>query len=350
LTTGDSRWSLRALADEAFCNVLGPGSHNTAVVLCALLFGASLGTMFTIDQDRLASRREASIQVGYNVVIIDAVSNDGNGGIVADSCRHLPRTTASGAVVTVNANVHVLQTGPVPMQLTFVDGLFRSSLTAPIAALPTNIVLPGLQRVTIQIDDSVRAYSLAKWPLPAPVGLDGNVLIPTVLPPGSLVKRCLAVVELKYVESAETLNLIAGSVRAFDSQPDVRFGTDGTSPVRVASDFLQRPQRLAPLFVGLFLGLLLALTHRTRVRELDAYRAVGTSNTELLVLLALENLLIAGFLVLGSVTPLLLGPIVGLESVSFSGLHLAGAPLVTLTAGALSGVRRVLALSFRVNP
>jgi len=287
------RWPFSLLAREATKNLFSRSSRLLPVLLFAIAGG--LGQTIFLAGEAQSFRAQLSTLAlsGRNVIEFASPDQSSPSKIERSSCEHLatePGVERAGLIMD-SRRATFLQFGPaVPIELASAS-LFPELHTYPVVvgkALttsrgPIDVADPDMTGVTRGVVGQA-----------APRGLDTDSAIVYALGPDiQMGSRCVAI--LSPESQATTMaRLLQGELRT--SGGAVVSHVLLQLPVDPVVAFLDRPERFAPLLFGLVGGVLGGLINRLRASELATYRLAGTSPRSLLVLLAVEQGLIAGAL------------------------------------------------------
>lgn len=277
---------MRHLAREALANVRHSRRRLRPLVVAAVLLGATVPLVATIDSVSYRLDLAALERAGANVIVI--ASEEGERGIDRRSCDRLSDLSGiarSGSILTstrapvigVGASVAIVPvTGNLAAALTFSPVAIGYELTD---AMTQTMVLSG---VVVEGRRDVRQ----------PDGIPLNRALAISAPHDvRSVERCVVVVG-PGVSAPRSVPVV---VAALDTTTSSLAGTLVHVPTidRTAA-FLDRPTRWAPVAAGALLGILQAVTMMTRQSELAAYRLSGTPPSTLRTILMFEALVITG--------------------------------------------------------
>lgn len=329
-------WTLSLLVREAVRNVLARRSRLFPVVALAILLGSAQVAVAAHQSQSFAAQVEALQQKGRNVL---SITSGETPTIDRQSCEALTTLDAvtRAGIRTENApTVDFSQLGPnIPL---------RSVSTTLVPELSTHDIIVGRGLAKASQLGGASTFSLA--------GETGQVLDAYVSPtlgaemsstsalfvaadPSvTLATTCIVVLDRR-ADARQVLPVALASLTV--DGPSVTGSTLMNETVNVTDLYLKRVERWLPLLLGVIGGLAVAAISGLRSSELAAYRLSGTSPRSLGMLLAFEQLLVAGLFVTAStITALLLRA--DLTSAAATVGWSIAAGMAWLVCGALAGL------------
>lgn len=286
---GQNGWRTPALIQEASRNALNWSSRQTISIAAAILIGLAIAAVSFLDFTGLTATLGRLQDEGRNLIVVQSANPQEPAKISVPLCEQLvdiPAIARAGTVVPLRS-ANLTQLGPhVPIvgvspsllpRLATVDAIVGSSL--------------GLRagNITLIVDG---APEHAQVGAAQPDALGTNSAVAVALPPTmGFSPQCL--VELKKYESiTQVAPVILAELRSAGGP--VIAAPQLKESFNVLAAYRDRPDRWLPLGAGA-LGALIALTLLVmRSSELAAYRLSGTSSTDLIKLLVVEQILLAG--------------------------------------------------------
>ena len=304
------RWPLALLAREATRNVFSTAARLFPVVLLAVLLGSSQATL-AVHQGNALEQQVAELRTqGRNVLSATQTAQDSPVLIDRASCEALtalPVIERAGIQVADGRSMDLPQLGArIPVRPV-------STTLLPEVAMHDAVIGPGMA-ATVGLTPGQR-LDLAPGPngtstVSALVGsgdgagLGGTGAVFVAADSSVTTSATCSVVLTPFADASAAAPVIAASLDVQDNpvlvSAELRETTD------VVALFLARVERFLPLLLGALGGLTVAVIGSLRSSELAAYRLSGTSPRSLGVLLAFEQVLVAGVFVAASVAATLL--------------------------------------------
>lgn len=282
-------WSLRAALREAVKNVLLPSGRSLAGLGLSVLLGSALVLSAVNDDSRFERVLRSQTRVGTHTVVIGANKADEAARVSTRSCSGLVHVTG------------VLVAGP--LQLLGLDRVYQLDTHVAIVATSTSL-LPALLATQAIVGSALpfdrprpiagsrlaRVLATPGVPLAGGIPADSAVVV-RLDPRVEVAGLCVAVLDPR-VSPPTILPALAASVHS--SGAPVLARVAAVAQVDPIADYRDRPRRLIPLACAALLCLWATALLRFRASEIAAYRLSGTSKPDMMLILALEQVVLAG--------------------------------------------------------
>lgn len=326
------RWPVGLIAREAVRNTCAIRARLYPLVLLAAVFGVAAPLFAAWQSQQFTHQLDNETAAGRNLISISALDRNNPAQITINSCDALSRdadVTAAGAIepglpedfAQLGTNISVLAASPTLLPaLNQHSALIGPDLTH--AKKPFTLLMPsghvvGGERSSSEPDQLGTNTAVV-------VGLSSSA------PP-------TATCYVKVAPTADALQTGNRLITELDTSGGALTATEQfTEPQNPITVFHARPDQYLPLLLGLAGGLAAGILNRLRSGEWASYRMSGTSPRSLRLLLSLEQLTVAGFMLATSALTALVmqGTLVSPASTVL--LSAAGAAIWVLLASILS--------------
>jgi len=282
---------------EAFRNLLAPSARSAIVVVLVVASAFLLLVGAVQDDDRLLNVLDDQTRLGENTLVFGSSEPSNAQRISVTSCEAL--TGQKG----------VTRAGPI--EFVGLDDVTQLGPSVSVMATTRSLV-PELK-------DALAVVGVS-FDLSTPGYLHGDLLGNVLAVPGSSVAggiptetavavemspaqrsapQCLAVIDPRY-DTQEALTVMGSSLDV-ENGPLVSHSYVASQYDAIAA-YLDRQGRWFALIVGVALAVIGAIGTRFRNSEIASYRLTGTSRTDMLFILTLEQAILAGvFLLIGTI-------------------------------------------------
>lgn len=282
---------------EAFRNLLAPSARSAIVVVLVVASAFLLLIGAVQDDDRLLEVLDDQTRLGEHTLVFGSSEPSNPQRISVTSCEALTEqrgVTRAGPIQFVGLD-DVAQLGPnVSVMATSRSLVPELGNAAAVVGISLDLDAPGYLHGELLGD----VMAVPGTPMPGGIPTETAVAV-EMSAAQRWTSQCLAVVDPRY-DTQEALTLLGSSL-------DVENGSllshsYVTSQYDAIAAYLDRQGRWFAVIVGAVLAVIGAIGSRFRNSEIAAYRLTGTSRTDMLFILTLEQAILAGvFLLIGTI-------------------------------------------------
>lgn len=286
------QWSLRMLSREAVKNIFSPVARLFPVIAVAVLLGAVQSALIVHESDLLIATLADLQMRGRNVVVSAPRSAESPSTVTRQSCEGLasyPQVVNAG-LVQPGDPADFLELGSlVPVQAastTLVPDLATHDAVIGSALSPGVHIAKKLRMPSGQV-----LHAAVGTPQPAGVPVNSVLSVPLDVDTSTGV-YCVVVFD-PLIPPSTALEIVVADLQVigdplYTSSPFVE-------SVDVVSTYLTRPERFLPVGIALSAGFSTFAMSGFRSSEFAAYRLSGTTRRSLMIIVMLEQAMIAGF-------------------------------------------------------
>ena len=283
-------WSFAYLLREANKNVFGSHARLRPLTLVSLAAFMSLSIFAASEAHRFSSQLDSLDARGRNVILLSASDPASTAEISRRSCEYL--STVAGVeragLLAPSGHADFLRLGR-NIPIIFASASLFPNL-GPYEALIGASLISSTRPTVLLTSSGKHLHAAGGQVAPDSLGV-GSAVTLALEPSINQGAQCVVILS-KFSDAQKSIPMLAGQLEV--SGAPISGRQQLTETVDVVSAYIHRPGLYLPLILGVMGAILSALVNGGRASELAAYFLSGSSRRSMFILVALEQLLVAG--------------------------------------------------------